>query len=277
MDNSSKKRNELAARLKTAGCPVNLTGTDWQTAGDLKAPDLHSEAEIGPTADLQLSAEARQLLLVASEDPGVAVACVPTLQGLVVSTNNKGFSESNNPRSQAKWKAVVSELVALGFLEPLGDKGEVLGMTEAGYVAAERIRQKRAGEPTVESTRDFSMSLIAEGTPPSQRIKVAASVPVKIERLEYMLSNETCIVAQDLSLQGEAIEIPLNHDFLRKVWNVPRPDRNHNDHSGPAKIGVTAAIGGKVRQYILPVQMENVFLNSTMYARVVGSKTFHAD
>jgi len=39
MDNSPKKRQELAQRLEKAGCPVNLRGTDWQTAGDLNAQE----------------------------------------------------------------------------------------------------------------------------------------------------------------------------------------------------------------------------------------------
>jgi predicted nucleotide-binding protein len=31
--NSSKSRQELAQRLKLAGCEVDLTGTDWHDAG----------------------------------------------------------------------------------------------------------------------------------------------------------------------------------------------------------------------------------------------------
>jgi predicted nucleotide-binding protein len=34
LDNSPQKRQELAKRLETAGCPVNLDGTDWYTAGN---------------------------------------------------------------------------------------------------------------------------------------------------------------------------------------------------------------------------------------------------
>ena len=34
LDNSSQRRQELAQRLAAAGCPVNLDGTDWHTAGD---------------------------------------------------------------------------------------------------------------------------------------------------------------------------------------------------------------------------------------------------
>jgi predicted nucleotide-binding protein len=51
MDNSSKKRNELAARLKSAGCPVNMSGTDWQTNGDLSPDDPHAQTEISPTSE----------------------------------------------------------------------------------------------------------------------------------------------------------------------------------------------------------------------------------
>ena len=34
LDNSTERRQELAQRLKSAGCPVDLTGTDWHREGD---------------------------------------------------------------------------------------------------------------------------------------------------------------------------------------------------------------------------------------------------
>jgi predicted nucleotide-binding protein len=36
--NSLASRQELAARLRTVGCAVDLSGTDWHTAGDFSAP-----------------------------------------------------------------------------------------------------------------------------------------------------------------------------------------------------------------------------------------------
>jgi len=36
MNNSSTKRQELAQRLKTANCEVNISGTDWHTAGSFE-------------------------------------------------------------------------------------------------------------------------------------------------------------------------------------------------------------------------------------------------
>ena len=244
--------------------------------GTLTSATIASDVPTNSIA-LQLSPEAQQLLLAGSEDPGGTIVCSSTLQGWAVSANGRVLNESRNPRSQARWKAAVQELVALRLLQPLGEKGEVCEITAAGYQAADHIRRQQGDELTVESTRDFSLSLVAEGMPPSQTIKLAASTPLKIVRLEYMLSNETCIVGEGIVLEGEAVEIPLNHDLLRKVWNVHRSDKNPYDHSGPAKIGVTVSAGGKARQYVLPVHMENVMLNNTMYAKVIGSKTFHAD
>jgi predicted nucleotide-binding protein len=39
LTNDTAKRQELAQRLKAAGCPVDLTGTDWHKAGDFRSPN----------------------------------------------------------------------------------------------------------------------------------------------------------------------------------------------------------------------------------------------
>jgi predicted nucleotide-binding protein len=38
LSNSVTSRHEFAIRLQTAGCAVDLSGTDWHTAGDFSAP-----------------------------------------------------------------------------------------------------------------------------------------------------------------------------------------------------------------------------------------------
>jgi len=45
MDNSTQRRNDLAARLRKAGCPVNVDGSDWHTAGDLSPPTMQLPRE----------------------------------------------------------------------------------------------------------------------------------------------------------------------------------------------------------------------------------------
>ncbi len=44
MDNSVAKRHEFALKLKTAGCSVDMDGTDWQNLGDLKPPTIDQSA-----------------------------------------------------------------------------------------------------------------------------------------------------------------------------------------------------------------------------------------
>lgn len=39
LDNSSQKRNDLANRLKDAGCDVSTAGSDWLSAGEFTPPD----------------------------------------------------------------------------------------------------------------------------------------------------------------------------------------------------------------------------------------------
>ena len=83
------------------------------------------------------------------------------------------------------------------------------------------------------------------------------------------------MAGEDVSLDGDTIEIPINDGSVLKLWNAPRPDRNNYDHSGPAKIAVTVSVDGETDQYILPVQMEFMMQNNTAYRKLVGSKTFY--
>ena len=46
LNNSPEKRKDLAQRLKTAGCAVNLDGNDWLNTGDFSAPAV-PEGQMG--------------------------------------------------------------------------------------------------------------------------------------------------------------------------------------------------------------------------------------
>jgi hypothetical protein len=58
------------------------------------------------------------------------------------------------------------------------------------------------------------VTVSAEGTPPSQVLKVVANRQVEVSRVEYMLSNETTIASDDAARQGESVEIPINTSLL---------------------------------------------------------------
>ncbi len=246
---------------------------------EIKGLEPVNEAEILRLAQQRiapaLAPEARQLLIECSKDSSGTVLAIETMDGFSIQTNGKQFVEGG-ARSEAKWRAALGELRTLGLLDDRSRQGEVFGITNAGYEAAERLQQQETSAGQSANTQpELKLSLSVEGAPPSQFVQIGSSRPVSVSHVEYMLSNETCLHAQDVSFKGEKLDVPLSHDAIRKVWNAPRPDRNHTDHSGPAKIGITIATDGKRRQYILPVLMENHFLNSTMYARLVGSKTYY--
>ena len=118
---------------------------------------------------------------------------------------------------------------------------------------------------------ELEISFGAEGAPRSRVIRIVANQVIKLSSLEYMMSNEACIASEVISMEGETLEVPLNHDLLTKLWNTPRTDMNHRDHSGPAKIAITASAKGKTRQYIVPVHMGNVAEGR----KITGSKAFH--
>jgi hypothetical protein len=122
------------------------------------------------------------------------------------------------------------------------------------------------------------VSLQAEGAPPSQFISVKAGVSITVSRIEYMTTNDTCIVSENISLPGTSIKVPLSNTLLTQLWNTPRPDRNHADHSGPAKIGITISVNGKSHHLVLPVQMGDEMVRTAqgnvMYRKITGSKTF---
>jgi diguanylate cyclase (GGDEF)-like protein len=146
---------------------------------------------------------------------------------------------------------------------------------EAPEAAAAEANRKKAGTIPVRNNPKLQMSLVIEGTPPMQALKLVANQAVAVSRVEYMLSNETTIASEDVARQGESVEIPINTSLLMRVWNTHRADRNFSDHSGPAKIAVTVSTDGEPHQYVLPVQMDRWFHNNAAYTKLVGSKTFY--
>jgi hypothetical protein len=170
----------------------------------------------------------------------------------------------------------------------LADIGRQLGLgvqSAASYVrniSAVKALADAVSNPTTANpvgvalvTEKLRVTMSAEGMPPAQVLRVLANRHVEVSRVEYMLSSEATIASEDVSKQGGLVEIPINDSCVLKLWNTPRADRNHYDHSGPAKIAITISADGDTSQYILPVQMEAATQNNTMHRKIVGSKTYY--
>ena len=148
LDDTPEKRNDLAQRLATAGCPVNLDGTDWLTAGDFGAaleeslqPSSESAVTQSATIELpQLTEEAKELLLEAVKDKRGEILKVSSMGGMSIRTNGREFLEEVNPRLEAIWVDAFKELFTCGFVFDETGHGQVFRVTRAGYEAAEVLQ-----------------------------------------------------------------------------------------------------------------------------------------
>ena len=62
-----------------------------------------------------------------------------TLSGTNFQAHGENLCPDQSPRTVAKWKAALDDLVQYGILEPRGHKYEVFVLTAVGYEVADTI------------------------------------------------------------------------------------------------------------------------------------------
>ena len=150
MDGSSQRRQELAHRLRAAGCPVNLDGTDWHKDGDFEgavarlpqgSPESAGNGEQhSPRADLpQLSEDACELLVEAARDKSGTILKIKGMRGLSISARSKSFGEMGNARSEARWEQAIQDLLAQELVVDPSGKGQVFEVTHKGFEIADGL------------------------------------------------------------------------------------------------------------------------------------------
>jgi len=80
-----------------------------------------------------ISGDATKLLLETSQDPNGVVIHVTTYEGTFIETNGQNLTDPDNPRSVAKWKSALDELIRGGLVEQRDRKGEVISITAEGF------------------------------------------------------------------------------------------------------------------------------------------------
>ena len=151
LNNSSQRRQELAQRLRTAGCPVNLDGTRWHTAGDFENALAATLSEDSPIANLadqtasiaqesELSDDAKELLAETARDSSGEILKLTTSGGFCFRTNGRHFGEIGDPRKEARWEGAVQDLLKLGFLtETPRGRGKLFKVTREGFDAIDDL------------------------------------------------------------------------------------------------------------------------------------------
>ena len=92
---------------------------------------------------MDLSEDARELLLEASRDPAGLILKLTSMGGSAfLKTNGRTFG-NGTPSEQARWESGIRQLVGFGLIEPQGDRGQVFCITPEGYEAAGALRHRK--------------------------------------------------------------------------------------------------------------------------------------
>ena len=160
LDSTTQRRQDLAKRLEAAGCPVNLNGTDWHTAGDFEAAldlTIETSSESAVAEELQstnaetsqLSEEAQILLIEATKGESGFIQVIRTTQGMFIRTSGKALNEMGNRRSEAKWEGALEDLLKKSFVKDYNGKGTAFEVTHKGFEFADSLGKQKQSVPEV--------------------------------------------------------------------------------------------------------------------------------
>ena len=97
-------------------------------------------SEVDQLAGINLSSEARTMVVEISKDKSGALLYVRTMDGTSFQTGGTNLCPDQTPRTVAKWKGALDKLVAFNLIEPRGKKGEVFALTAKGYEVADGLQ-----------------------------------------------------------------------------------------------------------------------------------------
>jgi hypothetical protein len=86
-----------------------------------------------PISKPAISSDATKLLMETSQDPNGVVILVTTFEGTSILANGQSLTDPGNPRSEAKWKSALEELIRNGLVEQRDRRGEVFSITGEGF------------------------------------------------------------------------------------------------------------------------------------------------
>jgi len=144
----SLNANALSSRHELSLLEGNYRAR-WPVLFEKLQPILQSEEDANQgfiqtdtdyLAGVNLSPEARTLLIEASQDPHGYILYTKTFSGTHLNTNGKSLCKDQSARSIARWKGALDMLVSYGLLEEQNNKGQVFALTDRGFDAADLLR-----------------------------------------------------------------------------------------------------------------------------------------
>jgi len=93
------------------------------------------------TDDIDISYEAKKLLIEASKDKSGYILKIRSSGGTTIQTNNRNMVPSQEARIVAKWEHALDELFEKDFIEERGFEGESFKVTHKGYEFADTLKK----------------------------------------------------------------------------------------------------------------------------------------
>lgn len=125
-DLAAKRESELIERAKRDESIDELSD-------ESKKRTLQAEIDkIRKERDIKLSDAARELLTAAASEEKGTILVLKTLGGESMHAGKKAFG-SQSKRDYAAYDAALRELIAAGYVKPVGHKGEIYELTHEGW------------------------------------------------------------------------------------------------------------------------------------------------
>jgi predicted nucleotide-binding protein len=151
LNNTSARRQDLADRLKTAGCDVDLSGRDWHSTGSFKLKEtvatIHAPAENPKAIISDSSAFGPELttaeadVLAATTDDGWIYIMRSDSHGQIVSAGNGNFFSETDASVQAKYLDAIESLQTKRLIRPEGH--DAYKLTGRGFELSRALKTSR--------------------------------------------------------------------------------------------------------------------------------------
>ena len=131
-DLAAKRESELIDRAKRDESISEISD-------ESKKKELEEEIKkIRSEKDIKLSDKARELLLVGASENNGTIMTPKTFGEQSIHAGKKSFGKSSK-REYAGYESALSELVASGYVQPVGHKGEIYKLTHEGWKLADAL------------------------------------------------------------------------------------------------------------------------------------------
>jgi Domain of unknown function (DUF4062) len=138
---------------------IEAVYSDWKNRG---------MTALGELDRVNLSNEARQLLVAAADDPNGRLLRIADGSDQQLQVNGRNLLENQNNRSIARWDEAIRELELNRYIESDGAYdpfATMFGVLDAGYKAADRLRREQlAAEAGMPRLQDEAKTLLMEAT-----------------------------------------------------------------------------------------------------------------